>query len=110
MNVLTKSIFRSDNFGCKDCYSYSIPDLCHHSQSDHNLFSVCANILSNAPYSLNLLHDPPHDLVSKYRSFPGLLDSCWRGGLKHRLDTRLKAARNLEKILMEQIELEEDLF
>ena len=47
---------------------------------------------------------------SKYRSFPGLLETCWRGGLKQRKDARIKAVRNLEKILLEEIEIDENIF
>ena len=103
--------FRSDNYGCDhgECFSYSVPDLCQHSSSDHNQFALCSNILSPSPFSINLLRDPSSRVESKYRSFPGLLDTCWRGGLKQRKDARTKAVRNLEKILLEELELDEDI-
>ena len=49
-------------------------------------------------------------IASKYRSFHGLLDTCWRGGLKQRTDARIRAARNIEKILFEEVELDENIF
>ena len=58
--VNVQIFFRSDNYGCNqgECFSYSIPELCGHSASDHNYFAVCSNILSPAPHSLNLLSSP----------------------------------------------------
>ena len=31
----------SASYGCSDCFSYSVEDLCSHETSDHNLFGVC---------------------------------------------------------------------
>ena len=56
---------KSVMFGCDDCYSYSVPDLCHHSSSDHNIYSVCSNLLSSSQYSANLLHHPPAQVKIK---------------------------------------------
>jgi len=105
-------VHKSDNYGCDmgECFSYSVPDLCQHSSSDHNQFALCSNIISPSPFSINLLRNPSSRVESKYRSFPGLLETCWRGGLKQRKDARIKAIRNLEKILLEEIEIDENIF
>lgn len=108
-NTKDLPMHKSDNYGCGEgeCFSFSVSDLCQHSSSDHNLFGLCSNILSPSPFSINLLREPSSRVESKYRSFPGLLDTCWRGGLKQRKDARIKAGRNIEKILLEELELEE---
>jgi len=107
------SSHKSDNLGCdekKQCYSYSIPQLCQHRKSDHNIFGICSNILSPSPFSLNLLRDAPDQITSKFRSFPGLLDICWKGGQPSRKDARWKAARNIEKILFDEDTADENIF
>ena len=58
---------RSDNFGCSEpdqCFSYSIPELCQHSSSDHNYYALCSNILAPSPFSLNLLASPSKSVIS----------------------------------------------
>ena len=100
--------FRSDNYGCEqgECFSYSIPELCGHSASDHNYFAVCSNILSPAPHSLNLLSSPVQRVrgnfgVFRNRKFTALLIGrfkiqkfSWAVG--HLLARRTKTAKRCE--------------
>ena len=44
----------SASYGCSDCFSYSVEDLCSHETSDHNYFGVCQGILAPNAFSLDI--------------------------------------------------------
>ena len=45
----------SASYGCSDCFSFSVEDLCSHETSDHNYFGVCQVSIPAAPFISNIL-------------------------------------------------------
>ena len=88
----------SDNYGCPDneCFSYSVPQLCSHETTDHNFHGVCGSLLAPSPYSINLLHTIPHEVLKRHPSLPSDLVACWRGG---KYGSRRNAVLRLTNIL-----------
>ena len=80
-------------FGCetRDCFSYSVEDVCTHYISDHNVFGACYGVVK--PF---LLKDMPQDVKVTYPLLERLaLECAWPstpGG-------RLEAARQLIELL-----------
>jgi len=96
--------YTSDNYGCpnNECFSFSPTSLCTHVMTDHNYHGVCGNLLSPSPYSSNLLHSIPKTVIAKHKLLPKLLERCWKGGGE---GGRVKAAKNIEDILTEELDL-----
>lgn len=67
-------------FGCKDCFSYSVEDLCSHQISDHNLYGACHGILAPNSFSKQmpsgLLHHIPSNVKTSHPLFERLLAEC----------------------------------
>ncbi|XP_064087734.1 divergent protein kinase domain 2A-like [Macrobrachium nipponense] len=80
VNDLDASEHVNDGFGCRDCLSYSIEDLCSHRYSDHNYFAVCKGMLSSSSFSEDipegLLHSPPDWVAADYPSLLPLVEEC----------------------------------
>lgn len=68
-------IHQSENFGVEDAFAFSSDDICSHHISDHNIYSVCREILwKKSPLlSRGLLYDPPLLLQQQLED---LLDAC----------------------------------
>ncbi len=47
----------SASYGCSDCFSYSVEDLCSHETSDHNYFGVCQVTISATFFKQLFLHE-----------------------------------------------------
>lgn len=66
---------QSENFGVEDAFAFSTNDICNHQISDHNVYSVCKEILwKKSPLiSGGLLHNPPLPFQQQLQY---LLDLC----------------------------------
>lgn len=90
----------SASYGCSDCFSYSLEDLCSHETSDNNLFGVCQGILAPNAFSTDipegLLHSIPENIRLSHPLLPRLVTEC---GTPSQPGGRFEAAIQLLEIL-----------
>jgi len=70
----------ADRFGCDNCFSFHVQDLCTHMFTDHNFHGVCGGLLSRTPYSPGIpggfLHSAPSDVIARHPELLGLIEDC----------------------------------
>jgi len=106
-----------DDCGGKNCLTFSTEDLCSHTDSDHNYYAACRNLLSkyanDEEIGLNggLLHDMPGYAVDDW-DLEHLLNECVHPNhAEGRLKAKTKiinALENLRNVKEEEVDLKKD--
>ncbi|ODN01116.1 Deleted in autism protein 1 [Orchesella cincta] len=91
----------------KECFSYSVDDLCDRPRIDHNYYAVCAGLLApglSYDFPQGLLHSLPDEDSDKLQSLPGMLLQCKNPKLGKLGLNRIEAAQRLIEILDSYLE------